>query len=509
MRRIVIASLIFIGILSIGISGYFLTNMIINNYFSGEAELVFISMPLEKTKGDPVPITLEVNLEGISKAIIQSLEIGISSNTYSLNSSITYNLNQEIERGSQIILVEMGPLLNTSTGFFALNVGEYNIYSVKIVFVDKIQAINQNLDFSLNITNLPETEQITNGDFSDYLNSWQGDLEDSRTEAWISTHPSLEGNCLRFTNIEPIGLVNSTWISISQTVNLTKTHFLSFDQVIESTNSSIEFNLFVNGIKANMSLILDSSSPQNQLIYFGTGVDVATITLQVVFIYADNSTNVYLDNLSILQYEHRVFVFMLNDNWEISGKEIARNDLFTTMHNTSTYFEKDLGVKLIPVLELPWHPEDVSMSVVDNIALQTAGELLGLDGSWDVEHGRSLNNHGFDLLTSFSNQTSEHFGFAYYEYNAAFHFAESEELGEYSYIGIIADWAENLVQHEIAHNFGAEDRDRTYDPVSVMSKPVTPQQVWDDFSHGWLWLQVNNWLIEDILLMLENRAMFD
>jgi hypothetical protein len=200
---------------------------------------------------------------------------------------------------------------------------------------------------------------------------------------------------------------------------------------------------------------------------------------------------------------------MLNDNWEISGGDVARNDLITTMNDTSMIFEKELGIKLVPLLELPWYPEDVSMGVIDDIALQTTGELLGLDGDWDTNYGRSSDNHGFDLLTTFSNQTSDHFGFAYYKNNAAFHFAESEELGEYSYIGIVADWAENLVQHEIAHIFGALDRDRTFDPVSVMSKPVTPQQVWDDFSHGRLWLQVNNWMIEDILLMLQNRAMFD
>ncbi|MCE7743021.1 MAG: hypothetical protein GOP50_11275 [Candidatus Heimdallarchaeota archaeon] len=509
MRKTVLLSLIFVGLLSVGIGGYFLTDMIINNYFSGNTELIFISMPLEKIKGDPVPITFEIELEGAPRTTIETLEIGISSDTYSLNGSVTYELNQEIERGSHIVVVEMGPLINASTGLFALNVGEYDVYSFKITFENRVPEISENVDFSLNITNQLEVEQIINGDFSDSLNNWQGDRQNDKTEIGIVTHPSFEGNCIRFTNIETIDPGNSTWISISQTVNLTKSHYLSFDQEIESTNSSIEVNLFTNGIKSNMSLNLDISSLQNQLIHFGEGIGMSNVTLQVVFVYADNSTHVYLDNLSILQYEHRVFVFMLNDNWEISGKEVARDNLFTTMHETSAFFEKELGIKLIPVVELPWHPEDVSMSVVDTIALQTAGDLLGLDGSWDVEFGRSPDNHGFDLLTSFSNQTSEHFGFAYYERNAAFHFAESGELGEYSWIGIVADWAENLVQHEIAHNFGAYDRDRTDDPPSVMSKPVTPQQVWDDFSHGELWLQVNNWMIEDILLMLQNRAMFD
>ena len=42
-----------------------------------------------------------------------------------------------------------------------------------------------------------------------------------------------------------------------------------------------------------------------------------------------------------------------------------------------------------------------------------------------------------------------------------------------------------------------------------MSKPSTPEQAIADFTTNLLWLQVNNWLLEDILLMLKNRAMFD
>jgi len=42
-----------------------------------------------------------------------------------------------------------------------------------------------------------------------------------------------------------------------------------------------------------------------------------------------------------------------------------------------------------------------------------------------------------------------------------------------------------------------------------MSKPSNPDQVVADFLINKLWLQVNNWLTEDVLLMLANREMFD
>ena len=132
---------------------------------------------------------------------------------------------------------------------------------------------------------------------------------------------------------------------------------------------------------------------------------------------------------------------------------------------------------LIPILELEWHPIDASWDVVDDDAKAAAGVMLGLEGDWDVAAGRSAYNHGFDLLTSYSNQTSEHYGFAYYKMNACFHFGQSEELGEYSWLTIVADWAENLIQHEISHNFGAYDRDRTFFPPSVRLSIIINIQV--------------------------------
>ena len=113
------------------------------------------------------------------------------------------------------------------------------------------------------------------------------------------------------------------------------------------------------------------------------------------------------------------------------------------------------------------------------------------------------------MLTCFSNQSSEHYGFAYYKLNLALHFAQSEELGDYSWLAITNDWAENIAQHEISHNFGALDRYRPDDPPSIMTKPITAEQALADFLVNISWFQVNNWLEEDILKIIENKAMFD
>ncbi|MCK5409561.1 MAG: hypothetical protein KAJ30_04790 [Candidatus Heimdallarchaeota archaeon] len=137
--------------------------------------------------------------------------------------------------------------------------------------------------------------------------------------------------------------------------------------------------------------------------------------------------------------------------------------------------------------------------------------MLDLEGDWDVYYGRSLNNHGFDFLSCFSNQTSDHFGFAFLNSNIAFHFAQSRELENYLGFSFSMpdEWAENIIQHEISHDFGALDRDRAIYSPSVMSKPYTVEQALADLAISKLWSQVNNWLLDDILLMLANREMFD
>jgi hypothetical protein len=319
----------------------------------------------------------------------------------------------------------------------------------------------------------------------------------------------LDGNYLSVSNNALIRPSNVTWLQLTQTINITKSHFVSFDQIIEGDNSSIEISLLIDNADIEMNLTLDEHSTTNQIIYYGNKTGVVDVTIQVLFTNADLGTKIHLDNFSIVQYEHRVYIVILNDYWETMGDEIVRKNLFESIHDVSFFFEAELGIKLIPVLELEWHPNSTRMAVVDDIALDDAGRLLKLQDDWDVEYGRSPDNHGFDLLLTFSNRTSEHYGFAYYRANAAFHFAQSEELGEYSWLTIVEDWAENLIQHEISHNFGAYDRDRSIYPPSVMSKPSTPEQALADFTTNLLWLQVNNWLIEDILLMLEYKSMFD
>ena len=60
-------------------------------------------------------------------------------------------------------------------------------------------------------------------------------------------------------------------------------------------------------------------------------------------------------------------------------------------------------------------------------------------------------------------------------------------------------WADNLFQHELSHVFGAPDRYTGEDPPSIMTKSETLQDLLDDLANGTLWLELTNWLDEDLL----------
>ena len=493
----------------IGLSGFFITKTILDN--TTDSELNIISVEESTIKGDPVKIVFEIYIDKRGDVLIETIQFGIYSEEYNFNTTTIQEINQtKSGRASYNITVFLHPLLNSSEGFYALNVGNYNLYSANVSFGKQLPAVFKKINFDFSIINPVKEEKVANGDFGDESAGWEINKQDTALIPDIETSSPLNGSSFHISNIDNITTVNQTWVSISQNMNLTNAHFVSFDILLDKPGI-LGANLTINGSPQTMGLVLTESSSTNQIIHFEHTEGIANVTLQIIFTEITEYSNVYLDNISVISYEHRVFVVALNDNWEVMNDKIIRKSPTIGITNASLYFEKDLGIKLMPILELDWHPPTTEYLGVYDYSKQTTGDLLNLEGEWDVMAGRSLSNNGFDFLSCFSNQTSDHFGFAFIESNIAFHFARSRELENYLGIdfSIPEEWVENIIQHEISHDFGALDRDRAIHLPSIMSKPYTAQQAWDDFISNKLWSQVNNWLLEDILLILENRAMFD
>jgi len=368
------------------------------NTLEKRVKVTTVTIPEEIMKGNSLPITLELLIEGNKEIVITSFSMGIESGTYSLNGTVQYNLLESIEgEGSHTVVLFVGPLLNTSTGYFALNSGEFRINSLNLAFEGRIPQINRILDNSFSVISGIEEEQLVNRNFQNGLDNWKVQQSDENVSVSIAQSSPLEEESLQIINIEEINSSEPSWIAISQTLNLTQTHFISFQQSIISDNCSFEVYLYTDGVKANMSLTLDETSATDQLIHYGNADGFSNLTLQIVFTYAENATEFYLDNLSILQYVHRVFVVVLNDNWETVGNEIGRDSPSRAIEGASFYFMREMGFELLPIIEHEWHPPSVSMGVVDDLGLEAAGEKLSLNRSWHVANGKSDLNHGFDL----------------------------------------------------------------------------------------------------------------
>ncbi|MHA1345510.1 MAG: hypothetical protein ACTSO3_03870 [Candidatus Heimdallarchaeaceae archaeon] len=501
---------IFLAMLIVlGVSGFFIARVVLDN--TADFELNVISVEGSTIKGDPVKIMTEVYIGKRGDVLIESIQFGISSEDYNFNTTTVQEINQtKSGKASYNITVFLQPLLNSSGGFYALNVGDYHLYSVSISFGEQFPTVFRKISFDFSIISSEQVEQTVNGDFSDDSDNWEINKFNTILFHDVETTSPLTGASFHVSNNDNITIVNSTWISISQSMNLTNAHFVSFELLLDNPGI-LGVNLTINDNPQIMNLILTESSTTDQIIYFEHIEGIANITLQIIFTEIIEYSNVYLDNVSIISYEHRVFVVSLNDNWEYRDDEIFRKNPMTYIENASLYFEKDLGIKLIPILELNWEPETTEYPAVHDYAKQIAGEQMGLEGDWEFFYGRSLNNNGFDFLSCFSNQTSDHYGFAFLNSNMAYHFAQSRELENYLGFSFSMpdEWAENIIQHEISHDFGSLDRDRAIYAPSVMSKPHTVEQALADLAISKLWSQVNNWLLDDILLILANRAMFD
>jgi hypothetical protein len=512
-KKPLFTSLFLAFLIVVGLSGFFIAKTILDN--STGFELDIISVEENTTKGNPVKIVAEVFIGKRGDVLIENIQFGIFSEEYDFNTTTIQEINQtKSGKASYNITVFLHPLLNSSEGFYALNVGEYNLYSVNISFGEQLPTVFKKTNFDFSITNPGKEEKATNGDFRNESAGWEINKLDSTLITDIETSSPLDGSSFHISNIDNITVTNSTWVSISQDMNLTNTHFVSFEILLDKPGV-LGVNLTINDIPQTMSLILTESSSTDQLIYFEHTEGIANVTLQIIFTEITEYSNVYLDNISAVSYEHRVFIVALNDNWEVMDDKIIRKSPIIGITNASLYFEKDLGIKLMPILELNWHPPTTEYPDVYDYSKQITGDLLSLDGGWDVMSGRSSSNNGFDFLSCFSNQTSDHFGFAFLESNIAFHFARSRELENYiedyfpNGFSIPEEWVENIIQHEISHDFGALDRDRAIYPPSIMSKPYSAEQALADLAISKLWSQVNNWLLDDILLMLANREMFD
>ncbi|MCK4896218.1 MAG: hypothetical protein KAS47_05375, partial [Candidatus Heimdallarchaeota archaeon] len=316
---------IFIALLIVvGLSGFFITKTILDS--TADFELNIVSVEESTIKGDPVKIVFEIYIGKRGDVLIENIQFGIFSKEYNFNTTTIQEINQTRSgKASYNITVFLYPLLNSSEGFYALNVGDYNLYSANVSFGEQLPTVFEKINFDFSIINPEKKEKATNGDFSNESAGWEINKLDSTLILDIEPSSPLNGSSFHISNGDNITATNSTWVSISQDMNLTNTHFVSFEILLDKPGI-LGVNLTINDTPQTMSLILTESSSTDQIIYIVHTEGIANVTLQIIFTEVTEYSNVYLDNISVISYEHRVFIVSLNDNWEYRNDEIFRKN---------------------------------------------------------------------------------------------------------------------------------------------------------------------------------------
>jgi len=526
MKRKISKSISALEIIGIIIVASAATILIVTNIQIVKVEEIFIKK--EYIKGENVTLKVQMNkkIEEISE--IDYCLVGIKSENYSYEGVFKANIEKieidNLKTKRTNITVSLKPLIKNENGYYALNVGNYEIESIELKIGRKI--IKQRVNANFVIKHGEEEERIKNGKFEQEGDYWIIEYNEEKFTLNFKENEYTEGKALILRKNEEKTETNQTSIlNMTQKIKLKDIHYIEMDVKIVSENESkVKLSMKINNKERKHVEEIDEKSIMHQKIIFGEieeENEEANITIEIKTTEEiKKDFEIIIDNVSIRAYEKKIFIAILDNNWKIAQEEVIRNETKVAVERASKYFEKNMGIKLIPLVRVEWKLESenkiVSLDEMHEKAIKDAEKLLGLKQEWVVEKGRSEKNNGFDMLNAFTNKTGEHFGFIFGEENAAFHFAQSNYLQKalneagmgYIQVTVIDEWAENLVQHEVSHIFGAKDRDsREYEP-SVMTKQLTTEEVIKAFIEGKMWLQCNNWLIEDMKIMIENLELF-
>ncbi|MHA1260469.1 MAG: hypothetical protein ACTSRO_12710, partial [Candidatus Heimdallarchaeaceae archaeon] len=215
-RKILLPSLLII-IVGFGIGGYFLVSVIVRSslsfsaLYANNAYNLIDGIPAF-IKGEHISFTFTLEKRGRPKIEWDNFVTNVSlySEEYKFNITISYNSSSILESKDheeyRLITLSIGPILNTTKGVFALNVGRYTIYDVGICYNSKKMGIKEQLDFPFFIINPPVKEQLTNNDFHENFEGW--DLKQS-----------LDNLSIKVVDQSPIG-TKSLMAYTNQTIRL-------------------------------------------------------------------------------------------------------------------------------------------------------------------------------------------------------------------------------------------------------------------------------------------------
>jgi len=442
-------------------------------------------------KGENIPFAL--NLEILkSKVFIQSLTIRATDLVLNRSAEQSFPLDLDLEPGQYSYDFQLKPGFSEN-GLVTLGYNTYSLDYFNVTYFStlKSETLQKPLNVTLEGNHYPTTNELM-------TNVWNTlDSENVTIDA--------RGDTINFAALQ----INAT-PAVSTFVNLTGNPRLDYE-FVGLKNSIV--NILLNG-----SLLESIKDKTFGNLSVGLYLGIYNLTIQPQIVQQENiSIKLVLPNQHI-----PIFVVIANNNWDGEAEDgyVFREPEFY-LDQVTERFKTIFNVSFYVVAQVDFETDKSSSYTVLRVdAIDAVGQELKLrNNKWSLDLRTNSSNAGADLMIVLTDKTMDYLGIVFGtplgRYNMAFHArgslntgtgGDNEELD--AEIRLPPSFADNLIQHEMSHIFGAIDRFTDTDNPSIMTKSRLDDALIDLIA-GRFWLGLTYWLEDDIDLMVNEFARYD
>jgi hypothetical protein len=440
----------------------------------GEIEVNITNLETLKNiyKGDSLKFDFEIT--SFAFARIEEVEIMVSDGVDVYKKS--HFLNLELSPNNPINTnIDFGVAIwdQINRKILVLDIGNYTIEGINVNYFSCFTFHTKALELDQNVTvmSLPLISRFVNTEWQINEDDFAGDDTISLTENSINIST---GSTRLISNI-------------TTDVNFEGAMFLSTVYGLDNINSTV--NLYIGEKFFNIDSLPTSITHDLQVM------DIITKKVLILNLNISENSNFEIE-FNMYTQKKVIFTAITEDGWSSSFQSASYY-----LNEASKHFEYTFNTTFIPVgtAQFQFSGGTDLMNFIEESEL-VAGEAFGLDnGTWHRGIGKLSANSGIDILITLTNRTMDYFGMVPGLFrNIASHAGGSLNAGGQR---LSPAWADNLIQHEISHVFGALDHWTNEQDPSVLTKPQDVQDLFQDLARGTFWLNIHNWLEIDLVVM--------
>ncbi len=425
-------------------------------------------------KGEMIPVILHVDvLDGY--AYVDTLSVAIRSEVYDKEAVQNVFVNETLAPGSYELALELSPSFYDKS-FLALNFGNYQFLNFSISFEQRRQTLvlSDIFDYTIEIIPYESVNQANKLNWTTIITSNEISVSNNN----ITLISDGTGDTVMMTEIITAG-------------------YTSVDYLITGAVNSI----------VELSIGDAVSSSNNGSIPIGVLTENTNITIMANL---TNSETVII-SLGINTRKNVIFTVSANNYWTgLSSDSLIFQNPAYYINQVSRRYERTFNISFMEVAEFHFNKRSGTnlFDLIADAKSQAAKSLDLFNSTWTADTGPMIENDGADIMYIFTNTTMDHLGVVIGSYGGAYNMAVnargSKFQGDYR---LPSSFADNLLQHESSHIFGAYDRWTYNEDPSVMTKSM-PEDVYYDIVTSQFWLLKTNWLEVDIQIMIRESTVF-